>query len=265
MLKFRLSAVVAAAVFSLAAAPLAIAGITVPAGASVALNGGQIDAGSTDIDIAGAMQLGSGNLINVTNFNVGSGGSAQLDGGSIQLSGDWSNLGNIASGTSQVAFTDGTATSSAILGATSFNAVSFVSATGKTYRFETGQTQIINAALMISGTASQPIQFASTAPGITAFLNLLAGGSQNISDVGVSDVHATGQHLAPALTNRGGSGNDYGWFGNGLIGPYIPVPTLSPWAAGGLLLLLWLLGVGVTRRDRRPASETRNPTTPWGN
>lgn len=249
MHNYRAISLAAAATLALSA--VASAGVTIPAGANMALNGGQVDAAATDIQIDGRLQLGSGSLINVVNFDAGSGANVQLGSGSIQLNGDWSNLGTMDAGSSQVTFTDGSAATSAILGATTFSAVSFVSASGKTYRFDAGQTQVVNAALTISGSASNPIQFASTTPGSAAFLTLLASGSQSISHVGVSDVHATGQRLAPALHNEGGSGNDYGWFASGLLAPYVPVPTLSQWSAGGLLLLLWLLGSAAVLRDRR--------------
>lgn len=67
-----------------------------------------------------------------------------------------------------------------------------------------------------------------TASPAIAFLNLATGGSQAIANVGVSNVHATGQRLAPTLTNQGGSGNAVGWFGG--LGPALPperVPALS--------------------------------------
>lgn len=258
----RIIIAVAATALACSAVPTASANVSIPAGATLALNGGQVDAANTNIELGGSLQLGSGSIANTNNFRVASGASAQLGSGSIQLRGNWSNFGNIAAGSSQVAFTDGGSTTSAILGATTFNAVSFISATGKTYQFDAGQTQIVNTALTIDGSATKPIQFASTAPGSTAFIDLLAAGSQSIAHVGVSDVHASGQHLAPALHNEGGSGNDYGWFRSGVIASYLPVPTLSHWAAASLLLLLWLLGSGAVVRDRKRARHVIDSTTP---
>jgi hypothetical protein len=79
-----------------------------------------------------------------------------------------------------------------------------------------------------------------------AYIDLLPTGSQNISDVGVSDVHAIGQALAPDESNQGGTGNDLGWFGNTGYVEGIPLPTLSPvWLA-----ILGLLLIVMARRQR---------------
>lgn len=140
-------------------------------------------------------------------------------------------------------FLDGPA-ESAVLGSTAFANASFGSANGKRYRFESGSTQTVAAQLEILGTGA-PIQIDVTQPGAIAFLNLLPSGTQNIANVGVSDGHATGQHLAPAQTNQGGRGNADGWFGGGgPIGPSsVPVPASSP--AGSILFALGLLGAAL--------------------
>ena len=83
-----------------------------------------------------------------------------------------------------------------------------------------------------------------TQPGSVAFLNLLPSGTQSIANVGVSDVHATGQPLAPDQTNQGGRGNAQGWFGGGgPIGQHVPVPAASPTAL--MLFALSLLGAAL--------------------
>ncbi|HSN00126.1 MAG TPA: hypothetical protein VLS52_03840, partial [Rudaea sp.] len=82
-------------------------------------------------------------------------------------------------------------------------------------------------------------------------INLLPGGSQNIQYVGVSDVHATGQHLAANQTNDGGTGNATGWFGSAIAGNTVPTPALS-WI-GLFLLALLLATIAVTRRNGRTA------------
>ena len=96
-----------------------------------------------------------------------------------------------------------------------------------------------------------PIQIASTVPGSAAFLNLLPSGTQSIADVGVSDVRATGQHLAPAGHNEGGAGNDNGWFA--AIYEYVAVPALS--LIGLMTLLLAIAGLAL-RTQRQ--SQARN-------
>ena len=138
-----------------------------------------------------------------------------------------------------------------ITGNTTFFNLSFVSLTGKAYVFQGGSTQTIEDQLQILGTSSFGIQFQSAIPAQFASIDLLNGGAQNIDFVGVSNVHATDQHLAPTLTNDGGSGNAVGWFGQGGgggPGTVAPTPVLSSWAM--LLLALGLLAVALTSMRR---------------
>ena len=79
--------------------------------------------------------------------------------------------------------------------------------------FQVGTTQSIAGLLEIVGTTGKPIQFRSGTLGQVANINLLPGGTQSILHVGVTDVWATGQHLAPNQTNEGGGGNAFNWFG----------------------------------------------------
>lgn len=120
---------------------------------------------------------------------------------------------------------------------------------GKGFALQVGTTQTIQNQLQILGTSTSGIQIKSSSAGQVAFINLLAGGSQNIDFVGVSNVHAIGQHLAPALTNDGGNDDAIGWFGLAGGGTATPVPMLSIWAL--LLLALGLSGVVLisTRRS----------------
>ncbi|HET8898672.1 MAG TPA: hypothetical protein VFN09_07895 [Rhodanobacteraceae bacterium] len=220
----------------------------IPAGATIECHGGTLNAAGTSMTVDGALTLGAGSLLDLADFSVGSAGQAQLDSGHIVLAGNWSNQGAIDAGSSTVSFVDGGSGASALLGTTEFAALDFTSGTGKHYLFESGQTQTVSTTLTIQGTQAAPIQIDVTQPGAIAYLNLLAGGSQNIAHVGVSDVHANGQHLAPALTNEGGRGNDDGWFGSVIAAPVpIPVPATSLWS---LLLLAGLLATGTALRLR---------------
>ncbi len=216
------------------------AGIAVPSGASMDLAGGQLAAAGGDAAIGGTLQLGSGALVGLRNFTLSGGGQTSLGSGLVELFGDWSNAGNLDAGSSQVRFVDGGLASSGILGSSTFSSLSFVSSTGKRYLFQSGATQTVTNALTIQGTASAPIQFDVTSPGSVANINLSSSGSQAIQHVGVSDVHATGQHLAPSQSNEGGSGNAVGWF-KALLAASIPVPGLTPWAMLMLLLAMCLL------------------------
>lgn len=220
--------------------------ITVPAGGSLSLAGGAMDLGCTDITVAGNLQVGSAAITNVRNVAIQAGTSPDgtLDGGSgsITLAGNWSNSGTFIPGTSSVFFVDnfGCAPSSTLSGNTTFYNLSLISNLGKVYTFTSGATQTVLHALTIQGTPANPIQIASSTPGSPSFINLAPGGTQNIANVGVSDNWATGQPLAPLLSNAGGAGNSLGWFG---IPLNISVPVLG---AGGIgLLALILAGLGI--------------------
>lgn len=179
------------ALASLCIASTATAQLTVPAGSSFALGGGNLDLAGSALQIGGLLSVGSGGILNATNVAIAAGGT--LDGGSgqIALSGDWSNAGNFLPGSGSVNFVDG-GVPSQIGGSTGFANLSFVTASGKNYVFAAGSTQTIAGLLTIAGTAAQPIQFRSSAAGQVANINLLTSGSQSIVHVGVSDVHATG-------------------------------------------------------------------------
>jgi len=221
------------------------AAITVPAGGSISLAGGALDMGCTDITVGGSLQDGSAAITNVRNVTIQAGAppDGTLDGGSgsITLAGNWSDSGTFIPGSSSVNFVDnpGCATASTISGNTTFNNLSLVSSIGKVYTIPPDTTQTVIHALTIQGVAGNPIQITSGVPGQKGFINLLEG-PQNIAHVGVSDNWASGQPLAPLLTNEGGTGNSRGWFG---IPLNVPVPALG--AAGLALLALLLAGSGM--------------------
>lgn len=222
--------------------------LSIPAGAAFQVAGGRIEAAGGDIRIDGLLGLGAGELRGVGALRIGAGGTADFGSGVATLTGDWENRGIFNAGMSRVELRDGLFAASAILGTNQFANLSLVSLTGKRYRFESGFTQRVAANLQIQGTGPA-IQVDVTTPGGLAYLDLLAGGTQSIANVGVSDVFATGQHLAPTQTNHGGNGNDDGWFGGGgPVVPAVPVPALS-WPAL-LLLGVGLYAIAVRRRVR---------------
>lgn len=233
-------------------AAAARADLVVPAGAQVALASGAMDMACTDVFVAGALLVGSGQLVNVRHVVIQPGGSIDNGSGLISLGGDWTNGGSFTGGTGSVRFRDACGGgSSTITGSTAFRNASFVTATGKDYVFAVGSTQTIQGVLEIVGTAPLPIQFRSGTPGQIAFVNLLPAGVQQIQHVGVTDVWATGQWLAPNLTNEGGGGNANRWFGRG--GESVPVPVDSRFALALLAILLALAArrlVPLPRRGR---------------
>ncbi len=230
--------------------------ITVPAGGSLSLAGGAMDLGCTDMTVAGNLQVGSALVTSVHDVTIQAGTTPDgtLDGGSgsITLAGNWSDSGTFIPGTSSVFFVDnpGCAASSTLSGNTTFFNLSLVSSLGKAYTLTPGTTQAILNALTIQGTPANPIQITSGVPGGPGFINLAPGGTQNISHVGVSDNWATGQALAPLLTNEGGTGNSRGWFGIPL-NLNIPIPALGPGGIGLLALILAGFGIFLAPCRRR--------------
>jgi len=214
----------------------------------VQLSGGTLNLGGADLQVAGTLGLGSGAITNARNVSTLSGGAFNAGSGNVTLFGNWSGLGSFAAGSSSVNFIDGGLSSAQLSGSTTFNAASFVSTTGKSYLFPVGLTQTFNSSLTILGTSAAAIQFKSSAPGQIASVNLLPGGTQNIDFVGVSDVHSTGQHLAPTKTNDGGTGNALGWFGALASGAVRPAPMLS---IPALCLLALAVAMIATRQARR--------------
>lgn len=248
--RIRRAAGVAALCF-FAYSPIHAAGIAVPAGASVQTNGGAIDTAGGSLLVDGYFALGGGTLSGLDAVRIALGGVADFGSGLATLSGDWENRGTFTAGSSRVQLRDGLAAASAILGTSQFASLSLVSASGKRYRFESGRTQSVTGTLQITGNGP-PIQVDVTTSGTVAFLNLATGGTQVIANVGVSDVHATGQHLAPTQLNQGGSGNAQGWFGGGVpTTPPVPVPAVSPLALAALIAAFVL--VGLRRTARRAA------------
>jgi hypothetical protein len=248
----RVSVRLAVVMWTCLLAAVARADLIVPANSQTSVNNGVVDLSCTDVVVAGTLNVDTGALKNVRNLTIQPGGVVNGGSGLIEIGGNWSNSGNFVAGSSTVNFRElcgaGPAT---ISGNTTFSAVSFVSAIGRTYTFTVGSTQTITTLLQISGTQANPIQFKSSSSGQVASINLLTGGTQQIQNVGVTDVWATGQWLAPLGHNAGGGGNAQRWFGNPVIGgaaKATPIPTLDYGALAALATFLAVAGAWLARR-----------------
>jgi len=223
-----------------------VAGMRVPADASVRLRDARIDLASGALEIAGTLTVANGTLEGLTDLRVTPDGQLLLGTGLVRLGGDWDNGGSIDAASARVEFIDGSADSS-ILGETLFGDLAVTTTFGRRLRLQSGATQQIAGALVLRGTGA-PLRIDSTVPAGTAFLALADAGSQDIANVAVWDVHATGQWLAPGETNQGGNANASRWFGAGgavpppLVRAPAIIPVDSPWALlallAGMLLLL---------------------------
>jgi IPTL-CTERM motif len=250
------------ATFIVATARPAHADLIVPANSVMSLDSGIVDLACTDVIVAGTLQVASGSIVNARHVTIQAGGTINGGSGIVELGGNWTAAGQFTAGTSQVRFRDLCAlTTATIAGNTTFATASFVTGTGKNYIFATGTTQTVTTRLEIAGTTALPIQFRSSTPAQVAFINLLAGGVQAIQHVGVTDVWATGQWLAPTLNNEGGGGNASRWFG-GLV-PVItePIPTLADATLIALSALLAATGALLLRRRQVAPQNQKRPRT----
>lgn len=236
---------------ALTGAQPAFAGWNIPPGGRVDLGGGSASGGG-DVAVAGELALSGGSLIGVDSLDIAAAGELSLAAGVLELSGDFANAGVFLAQGGSVRFRDGGVAESAILGGNRFDSLSLVSDTGKRYRLQSGATQSVSTLLEIRGVGA-PIQIDTTVEDAVAYIDLADAGTQQIDNVGVSDVHAVGQPLAPDQTNQGGEGNAQGWFGNGTApgGGTDPAPQLIPVASPiglAVLALAIALIAGVRRR-----------------
>ncbi len=219
--------------------------VEIGSGGAFSLGDGQIDLAGGDLRIDGQFDVGSGIVRNVSSVLI----NGNLGGGSglIEAWGDWINAGSFSAGSGTVNLLDSSGQASGIRGESTFSSLSLTSTAGGRFVFESGLEQRVLGTLTILGLDGTPVQVESDSPPQPAFLWLDPAGIQVIDNVGVSNVHATGQHLAPDQTNQGGTGNDLGWFAQ--VFDAIPVPTLS--ILGMLLLALAMLTLGNARQFRR--------------
>jgi hypothetical protein len=230
------------------------ADLIVPPGAVFLLDGGTTDLQCTDLVVGGTLRLATGSIANARHVTIKAGGSIEGQSGVIALGGNWSNDGQFIAGASVVRFRDlCSLATSGVSGNTTFATASFVSAIGKGYAFAAGSTQSVSGVLEIAGTAAAPIQFRSSAPGNVASIDLLPDGSQPIQHVGVTDVWATGQWLAPQPANEGGGGNANRWFGQPVEA--LPVPTLGAGWLAALALGLAAFASFALRREERDGND----------
>ena len=247
-----------AALALLAGGQNASADLVVPAGATYALAGGTTDLACTDIVVGGTLDLGGGTILNVRNVTLSAGGAVSLGSGSITLAGNWANTGGtLAAGTGAVNFVDAAtcAATSVISGNTTFYTLGITSSEGKLYQFTAGSSQTVQN-LTLSGTAAQPLRIESTTPASpSADINLLASGTQSLSNLAVRGMTASGQWLAAGQTNQAAGGAVLRWFGSG-SDAVAAVPTLSELSLLATVAALAALG---GRRQRRRLNKNPKP------
>lgn len=243
-------------VFLVLFTPLSMAQWQVPEGGGLDLGDGSIELGGSKLEVLGELHLGNGSLAGIGDLLIE--GSVAGGFGQLTVTGNWINRGQFNAGQSLVEFRDGMSNTALLEGDSGFARLDFDSATGRTYVIESGRTISIQQELIIRGRNGVPLQIASSNPPEIAEMVLSDAGMQDIEFVGVSNVHATGQHLAPDQTNQGGSGNDRGWFGNFLneFSQIVPVPFMAP-ASIALMVLLILVVTWLRVRRHSPMRSGR--------
>lgn len=217
--RFGRSGLVVAFSFCLFTSDLLLAqGITVGAGGSIDVGSGSISLGCHDLQVNGAVQLGSGTLNGLRHLGIA--GSLSGESGTISLSGDWNNAGMFDAGTGAVNINDGCGVSaSTVIGTNGFYDWSVATSSGKQLNFSAGEFQYVSNAVVFNGTAGNLLRIRSSVADSPGFFQLSESGSQNVNYVDVRDNHAPmpGQFMAPGFPeeyNSVDSGGNFRWFGS---------------------------------------------------
>jgi len=217
------------------------ADVRVPAGAQWELGDATLNLAGGNLILGGRFSLRGGRVDAASGVELAAGSRLDAGAGTLRVAGPWRNLGQFEASTSRVEFFDGGLASADVAGSTRFHQAAWNSSSGKTWRFAAGSTQTFANRLEIHGQPALPIRMTSNAPQQLAYFDLLPGAAQDIAHVAVTDIQATGQHLAPDQYNQGG-GNAPGWFGT-----LQPIPALS-WP---MLVLLAAVFFSFAPRTRR--------------
>jgi hypothetical protein len=223
----------------------ALAQVTVGAGSTFDIGSATVHYGCSDVVVAGTLQLSDGALTGVRSVSIGSGGVLEGDSGSLSWSGDWTDLGDYAEGTSSASLVDGCGvTVSTVNDGETFHALSLTSTQGREIRFASGETTSVVQSFVATGTAAQRLRIRSTTAGSAAITSLAAGTTQNVFAVDVADNVATPTVIAPgppaSYSSVKGSNSD-GWFA--LAASVAAIPLFSTLGLIGAAVALGLAAV----------------------
>ena len=220
--------------------------IEVGAGATLDLGTGGIDAGCQDVFVTGTLLVSQGSLAGVRSISIASAGQFAGGAGAIAWSGDWTNGGVFAAGTSSASSVDGCGrTMSVFTTGNTFHGLSLQSGSGREIRFASGQTTTVQSSFAATGLAGNRLRIRSTIAGSAATTALLPVATQSIVAVDVADNHASPQAIAPGPASNYQSikgSNSAGWFE---IGSPADIPTLS---VAGLALVAAALALAALLR-----------------
>jgi hypothetical protein len=225
---------VALALLVLLPLPALAGNLTVGSGSSLDLGTGSLALGCADLDVLGTMSAGTVGFTQGRDVTITPTGVMNGDAATLQLSGDWDNLGSFVAGTSSVQITDGCGLLSGVVnGDTSFNNLSLSSTSGNQVSFTAGTTQTVTGVFSISGVSGNLLKIRSTIDGVLAFLNVQGSSSTSFVDVNDNDATA-GNDIALGSESVKGP-NTPGW----LLSPMIPLlpPLVGVLLLGTLLFL----------------------------
>jgi hypothetical protein len=214
------------------------ADVIVGDGAEVTLGDGTLGLSCRALRISGTLRGGSGTIRQGGDYEILPGGILAAEGATLEVAGDWNNLGTFEPGGSTVHFLDGCdRDEAAICDTTTFANLVVESAMGKTYEFEVGATQTVLDSLVVNGDDGARVLIRSKQAGQRAFIDLR--GDQEIAFVDVRDHEAVrrriGTRPAEDLASID-SGNTVNWFID-LDAALMPA-TSAPALIVGLLAML---------------------------
>ncbi|WP_169426726.1 IPTL-CTERM sorting domain-containing protein [Curvibacter lanceolatus] len=201
-------------------------GFTVPPGGTSNLpSGSSMNLACAALTVQGALNMNSAQVDSANAVTIAASGAVDAGQSTITLSGDWSNNGTFAAGTSTVVFNNGcTAGPMQLSGNTVFYNLTLSSTSGSTFVIPAGSNITVNGTLTLQGTNGQPITLVSSS-GSPAVINLGPNAHVNQVNTNLNNVQIG------AGTNSQG------------------IPTLQTWGLLMLGLLLTALMVWQQRRE----------------
>ena len=162
--------------------------LLVPPGANLSLNGGGAAFQCGTLNVQGTMALGSAVHGIAGDVTIAAGGLLLGESAVLNVGGNWTNAGTFTAGSGTVNFADGCSVPTATLsGVTTFNNMSFTSATGRSFVVPIGASVNIAGALTVAGVGT-PISILSADPSQPAFVTVLPTGtlSRNNTNLGTN-------------------------------------------------------------------------------
>lgn len=139
----------------------------VPAGGSLSLPAGaSIDLACGDLTVSGSLAVSTASITSIQHVAITTEGVLDAGGGTLSLTGDWSNAGQFLPGGSTVSLVDGCPpTTSQFLGNTTFNNLTIRSSTGRVVDLAGGSIITVLGVLEIIGVPGRPLRVTSSSGG----------------------------------------------------------------------------------------------------